>query len=189
MTPAGLCLTAACLICSAAAAEAARRRLRCWFYSALEYTQARLLEKSVRFPFSFPLSPALFLRGYFGEDRARLVWTLWGGCLTPALSLAAALAAGLTALPYAAAGLLILQLIPFAIQLASRAPGTDGKRHERFNRYAPLSAADRQAAARQMKKTVLSALGRRFFPSGAKDLPAGANTLRDERLTSYLARF
>ena len=73
------CLTAVFWGLSGAAAIWAARRLRCWFYSALEFTQASLLEKSAR----RPSLPALWLRGYFDRDRIRLIWVFLGGWLLP----------------------------------------------------------------------------------------------------------
>ena len=183
------CLTAALWALSAMAAHEARRRLRVWFYSALEYTQACLLEKSARFPFRFPLSPALWLGGYFEEDRRRLLWALAGGLFVPALSLVLFLAASGGAVPAGTAGLLLLQVLPLAVQLSSRRCGTDRKRHERFNRYAPLSAADRQTAAAEAKKTRINALGQRFFPQKTDHALSGANTVRDEGLIRRLSSF
>ena len=180
-----ICLAAACWGLSWAAAAWAGRRLRCWFYSALEFTQARLLGKSLR----FPLAPALCLRGYFDADRLRLIWVLSAGFLLPVLSVFVWLVSGETAGTAAAAGLLAAQGIPFAVQSASRVRGTDGKRHERFNRYAPLSAAERAKAAREARQTRLTGLGRRFFPEKTDAVLSGANTVRDEAFHAYLARF
>ncbi len=179
------CLTAACWVLSGAAAVWAARRLRCWFFSALEFTQAVLLEKSAR----IPVLPALWLRGYFDQDRVRLIWVFLGGWLLPVLSVLIRLIFGETAGTAGTAGLLAVQGIPFAGQLVSRVKGIDGKRHERFNRYAPLKAADRARAAREARKTRLTAPGRRFFPEKTGAVLSGANTARDEALLADLARF
>ncbi len=184
-----LCLTAALWALSGLSAHCARVRLRVWFYSALEYTQACLLEKSARFPFRFPLSPALWLTGYFEEDHKRLAWVLLGGLFLPVLSLVLGLIAGWHFVPAGTAVLLLLQAAPLLMQLASRRRGTDGRMHERFNRYAPLSASDRQTAAAEARKTRVSSLGQRWFPEKNVRTPSGANTLRDgdliRRLSSY----
>ena len=189
MSPAIFFVGVVLLALSILVARCARRRLRVWFYSALEYTQAFLLEKSARFPCPVPLSPALWLGGYFERDRRRLLWTHLGGLAAPGLSLLLFI---FFKPGFALAGtavLVLLQSFPLALQLLSRPFGTDGKHHERFNRYAPLSAKDRQTAALEMKKTRITALGQRFFPQKAAQIPAGANTVRDEGLIQMLSSY
>ena len=189
MSPAIFCAGVVLWALSILTARCARIRLRVWFYSALEYTQAFLLEKSARFPFPVPLSPALWLGGYFERDRRRLLWTHLGGLAVPGLSI---LLFALLSPDFALAGtavLVLLQAFPLVLQHLSRPFGTDGKRHERFNRYAPLSVNDRHTAALEMKKTRITALGQRFFPQKAAQIPSGANTVRDERLIQKLSSY
>ena len=189
MSPAIFCAGAVLWALSILAARCARVRLRVWFYSALEYTQAFLLEKSARFPFPIPLSPALWLGGYFERDRRRLLWAHLGGLAVPVLSLLLFIFFKPAFALAGTAVLVLLQSFPLVLQLLSRPFGADGKRHERFNRYAPLSVNDRHAAALEMKKTRITALGQRFFPQKAAQIPSGANTVRDEGLIQRLSSY
>lgn len=189
MNTAVFCGTCFLWALSVLSARCARVRLRVWFYSALEYTQAFLLEKSARFPFPSPLSPALWLGGYFERDRRRLLWTHLGGLAVPGLSIFLMVVSGGRMALAGTAGLLLLQVVPLALQLFSRPRGTDGKRHERFNRYAPLSAQDRRAAAQEARKTRITALGRWVFPGNTAQIPSGANTVRDEELIKKLSAY
>ena len=174
---------------SVCAAADARARLRCWFYSALEYTQAFLLEKNARFPFSFPLSPAVWVDGYFPQDRRRLLLVQLIGFLLPVLSFAAWLVLGLSLALTAAVLPAALQLSCLLVQARSRVTGTDGKRHERFNRFAPLPAAARKRADKEAADTFITPLGRRFFPDRPEPGLSGENTVRDRELTGRLSRF
>ena len=180
---------AGCGLLSLFAAGWARRRLRCWFYSALEYSQAFLLERSARFPFRFPLSPALWVSGYFDAHRIRLLSVLLCGLLNLPVSLALLAFKGARASLCCAGVFLLPQIILMIIQLFSRVRGTDGKLHERFNRYAPLSAADRKKTSAQANKTTVTALGRRFFPRKTGNILPQDNTLRDEALLKRLSEW
>lgn len=189
MSPAIFCAGVLLWALSLLAARCARRRLRVWFYSALEYTQAFLLEKSARFPFPHPLSPALWLGGYFEREHRRLLWAHLGGLAVPGLSILLFL---FFRPGFALAGtavLVLLQCFPLVLQLLSRPFATDGKRHERFNRYAPLSVNDQHTAALEMKKTRINTLGQRFFPQKAAQIPSGANTVRDGELIQKLSSY
>ena len=117
------------------------------------------------------------------------MWAHLGGLAAPGLSLLLFIffkpgfALGGTAV------LVLLQIFPLVLQLLSRPFGTDGKRHERFNRYASLSVIDRHTAALEMKKARITALGQRFFPQKAAQIPSEANTVRDEELIQRLSSY
>ena len=162
---------------SVCAALSARARLRCWFYSALEYTQA------------FLLSPAMWADGYFPQDRRRLLLIQLAGFCLPVLSLAVWLVFGLPLALTAAVLPAARQLSCLLVQARSRVTGTDGKRHERFNRFAPLPAAARKRADKEAADTFITPLGRRFFPDRPEPGLSGENTVRDRELTGRLSRF
>lgn len=187
--PAQLAMGIALLGTDALAVLFARRRLRLWLYSALEFTQAYLLETGVSAPARLTVIPCLWLSGYFTADRNRLLAVLWGGLTAPLAAavcwLCGALAAG-TVLLGAAQGLLYLIL---AVQEGTRTLGTDGRRHERFSRYAPFSGSAVKALGQCARRTFLTDTGARLLSAGNLQDRPELTREKEEAMKAVLARY
>ena len=189
MTALGADLAAlcACLLTTLNAAVAGRK-LRCWFYSALSFTQAALAEKGAGPAARLTMAHTLWLKAYFDRRRDRLLFQRWAGLLTWPVCVLLRVFSGARA---AAAAALILYILTQAVNLAGipgLVRGTDGVRHEPFNRYAPLADKDKRAAQAAARGTCVSALGSRFFSAGLPGEEGRLNSLDDGALKQLFSR-
>ena len=164
------------------------KRLRCYFYSAWEYTQARLLEKRTHPLIRFLLPQALWVSGFFPQDRRRLLWIRWCGMLLVPVSLGCFFLLSPAWGCGAGAALSALSWAVYLIQRRTRARGTDQKLHERFNAYAPFGTAQTALIRREQRKTRLTPLGRFLIPPDERGKTDAGNTLFDPALRERLSR-
>ena len=133
-------------------------RLRCLFFSALQYRFAASVLMSLPCVARALRFYVFFNHGYFDSQRNYLYYAFLLSILTlPAAPLA--LAAGeFTVYLTVCFGYIMLGAGPWAVHLLfGRVRGTDGRLHERFNRFAPLSVIN-------MREIEYMRNGARFTP-------------------------